>query len=284
MLRRVVLVCVIAGSLCIGPVPAEGASGERPRVEIKHGSEAKQRGNRPTPVTIVETAEQKERAEQSERATAEHEAADLQAQRDAADGAQRAAASAERQEVPTFVLATIGTIVGAIALAFSIVTANRNDATTKAELRAYVMVHSTRVIQPKLKTDVMQFLFDVKNYGRTPAYKCAVRTAIATGPHPWPKAFPDLGKFEPSGDLGPDGSLSTTIFLKNSDQMSAATRDGIPKGTHAIYVFGEVQYRHAFLKDSEPPAHSRFVYCYRGPWEDNPTDLMEAYPDFFETT
>lgn len=246
MIRRLFLgfmgvVCAIAT-----PVQAEGPSCERPCVEIKDHAEAKQRSNRPAPVTIVETPEQKERAEQSERASAEHEAADLEAQRSAADGAQRAAAAAERQEIPTMVLATIGTIVAAIALAFSIRTANRNDRTTRLLEGALVDLATIRVDQVVVDGRVVAYraVGITRNTGRTRAkrFRSVMNFTAPTERLPDDFDYADQIDVPPPTSLGPNmqSTVPVIISLRAMEEIQAERRFGYIYGwADYVDIFGE---------------------------------------------
>lgn len=252
MLRT--LTMVIAMALCAGSAAAkcEWAPSERPGIEKHQSAEAKPRQQRarrtPTPVTIVETPEQAAHAQEREANADEHEAADLQAQRDAANGAQRAAATAERQEIPTFVLAIIGTVVAVIALAFSVRTSNRNDKTTRAQLRAYVSV-KVAGIHPVMNEQgsaiASDFVVTWVNAGATPTRRsrqainlCIAGVSQTNGPEA--EGFPDNTESKASTFmLGPGQTIDMRTSLTDVLPLIAS-------GTHKAWVWSWVEYLDVF--------------------------------------
>ena len=129
------------------------------------------------PVVIVETPEQAAGASERERKSDEHEAADLQAQRDAAAGAQRAAATAERQEYPTLILASAGAFIAAAAFVYTILSNQRANKTAQDQVRAYISVSAVTMTERPSATPNLFVHCD--NTGQTPATFVAVAAKVA---------------------------------------------------------------------------------------------------------
>jgi hypothetical protein len=66
------------------------------------------------------------------------------------------------------------------------------------QLRAYVgVVHPNGpLIDHATPPGIPLVVFDIKNFGQTPAYKMTYRSAIAVGPYPFPDHFGSEGKDE----------------------------------------------------------------------------------------
>ncbi|MBL8564975.1 MAG: hypothetical protein JNM89_04595 [Hyphomicrobiaceae bacterium] len=103
------------------PAPAEERQNERQTYDTKRYTESA-----PLPVRVIEGNEDAERTKRREQKSDEHEAADLQAQRDAARAAERAAKAGEGQEIAswwTVWIAAIGTVIalfGTLAIIYSL--------------------------------------------------------------------------------------------------------------------------------------------------------------------
>lgn len=126
--------------------------------------------------------------------------------------------------------------------------------TSRAQLRAYVMHHTTTLVDGskfKKKTFVNRdgqpgVIVAVKNLGQTPSYFtrhwCAIEVAPIADEQKMigPTDLSDLD----CAALGPGGEMTANRWLNRS--ITKEEHDGIKKGTHAIFVFGRVTYRDAF--------------------------------------
>lgn len=132
-------------------------------------------------VVIEETDEAAAHVEEREKQADQHDASDLSAQWAAASAAQLAATTADRQVVPTTILAVASTIIAAIAVIVSWQSLRISDQTARTQVRAYPAFLPERV---DLTTDGSPIFEDkigvivtgkVKNSGQTPARRVAMR-------------------------------------------------------------------------------------------------------------
>lgn len=123
------------------------------------------------PVIIVENPEQAAHAQERERYSDEHEAADLDAQVRSANAAERSAATAERQEIPAWMqiwLAIASTVIAVIALAFSIISSVRSERLGQAQVRAYLSIENV-LLRRSEGVRQLSVGFTVRNSGQSPA-------------------------------------------------------------------------------------------------------------------
>lgn len=245
---------------------AKGVAKESPAVEKEQAKPADRgvpdAGSHGLPVTIVETPEQAANAAKREKQSDEHEAADLDAQRRAADAAERSAATAERQEIPAWTqiwLAIAGTIIAILAFFVSAWTSIQGLITTRAQLRAYVFVNDAFIKNLDGPGPAIVHVY-LKNYGQTPAFDVTVAGAVklATFPSAEFSRNPNGDQrvltttIPPNGDMAHGVDLPTTI----TPEIKAA----LIAGQLAIYAFGDISYLDAFKRRHR----SSFRYMFGG--------------------
>ncbi|MER9604300.1 hypothetical protein [Mesorhizobium sp. M0243] len=195
---------------------AQGVAGESPSVgkpqPAATDDSAANGKNQGFPVTIVESPEQATHSEDREKDSASHEAADLEAQRRAADAAERSAATAERQEIPAWTqiwLAIVGTVIAIVALFIGTWNSIVGIRTTRAQLRAYLSVFNfDSVVTDKPEPDIrVQVTF--KNAGQTPAQNVRVNMEWELAPPPFQeeKHFAAIVTVDGRGSVGPGMSF-----------------------------------------------------------------------------
>ena len=204
------------------------------------------------PVVILETPAQASSAKEREQSQDRYHSADLKAQQDAADGAQRAAATAERQEVPAWMqiwLASVGTVVAAIALIFSIISERRNRKATQEQLRAYVLLETFKLSVKTWHQDIntpfmiLEPHIVLKNFGQSLASDLTIsmRFAIWDMPHIGAD-FPPLDPIEARNSrslLGPGAvaNLSTAAISLTIPEFEL-----LLGGMKKAYVWGVADY------------------------------------------
>ena len=127
------------------------------------------------PVRVIENAPEVEHAKERERILDQHDADDLEAQRDAADASQRSAAATEWQLFPAWaqlILAIFGTggLIYSLHLTRAALKSSRS--TAESELRAYLDVQPSFMFSFDATTRPGG-RYEAKNVGATPAYGCA---------------------------------------------------------------------------------------------------------------
>jgi hypothetical protein len=223
--------------------------GNSPSVEenqpAKTGDGVKSSDPTPFPVVIVESPEQADHASKRESNSDDHETADLQAQRDAADGAQRAAASAERQEIPAWVqilLAVLGTIIATVAVVSSITTALRQDNTARKQLRAYLTVENISA-----EPDAENFPIGkvtLKNTGQTPAKKVRFKLGFPNnGAEPHELLMIENTMTASVRDVGSGGEY---VISQRWNTFHGPYRDSILSGEQTGWLHGVVEYRDVY--------------------------------------
>lgn len=190
------------------------------------------------PVKIIENPDQANHAAEREIKSDEHEASDLKAQQKAADAAERAAASSERQEDIAWwqmwlsvagVVALVITIVfsmkstnAAVKAADAALAANQIAAhTSQTQLRAwigFVNLQIDRIAKPGA-IEGFQFAFNWKNIGNTPANNSVALSGLANGAV-FKNGEPDFASVEnqgtaiaPSTDFSSGPIISVQMIL-----------------------------------------------------------------------
>jgi hypothetical protein len=123
--------------------------------------------------------------------------------------------------------------------------ARQQNRTTRAQLRAYVMVEAAEIGGIKAGC-VVTAAVSVKNFGQTPAYKFHMTLGMGTAP-----TFPELGprSESPHGTLGvlaPGGQFQSRA--QSPAALSVGLYDSLVKGDQSLFVYGEINYDDAFGK------------------------------------
>lgn len=128
------------------------------------------------PVRIIEDPNEAERARDREQRAENHEADDLEAQREAARAATRSADAAEDQIWPTKAqvgLATVGTFLLFVSLGLTWAALTVTRQTAKRQLRAYVGISKGQVGLVAADNPITGIIM-CANAGQTPAHECRV--------------------------------------------------------------------------------------------------------------
>lgn len=139
-------------------------------------------------------------------------------------------------------------LVGATQIYWVRKTVRSMEDTAVRQLRAYVSLGATGKITNDFNPELPAFQIRIRNTGQTPAYN--VKSWRGIGIHELPLV----------NDLNPiaGGAMDTDVVLgAGGDHMLPIRRErsftpeelkGVEAGTHAIYVFGKVEYLDAFNK------------------------------------
>ncbi|HEX9597687.1 MAG TPA: hypothetical protein VF982_12465, partial [Anaerolineales bacterium] len=152
--------------------------------------------------------------------------------------------------VPAWVqlgMAGTGTLIAFIAVALSIFTALSSNKTTRAQLRAYVMLDGA-VSGDFDDHGGFTVAIPTKNFGATPAHDLTQWQDIALREYPLtsPLIPPDVSGHPNLAVLPPGGiSLLLPIFKRGLEEWE---KTAIKRCQLAIYVFGETRYVDAFGK------------------------------------
>lgn len=175
-MRFVIVALVMVLATNVGAQEAGGVAGESPTVSKEQPGNTENPARQPkrfsVPVTIIETPEQASESARREQKTDAHEAADLDAQVRAANATERAAATAERQEIPAWAQIIIGgmsTFIALVALGVSLLTAIWAIRTTRAQTRAYVHAETAELTWGNNRAVRPMVTMTVQNTGQTPA-------------------------------------------------------------------------------------------------------------------
>ncbi|MFN0192651.1 MAG: DUF6471 domain-containing protein [Aestuariivirga sp.] len=175
---------LIVGSALAQAPSGQGVTGETPALEKQVPENAKpevtQVDNFSIPVRIIEKPEDAERAKEREAKSDQHEADDLEAQRKAADAADRSAEVAEWQKIPTLVQMAFA-LFGTLGLIISLLINSKATRATVEMLRtkrAWILyddigvTHTTNVTFAGVMYP-LGYLINVKlrNFGESPAMR-----------------------------------------------------------------------------------------------------------------
>lgn len=119
--------------------------------------------------------------------------------------------------------------------------------TDRRQLRAYVSLERTGPIPNSINPGLPAFQIKIKNSGRTPAY--SVKSWSGIGIHELPlieKLRPMPSVAETDVVLGAEGE--SVLPIRRQRPFRPEDMATVKAGTHAIYVFGKVEYRDAFEK------------------------------------
>ena len=147
--------------------------------------------------------------------------------------------------------------------------------TSRKDLRARVFVLSAQRIGP---ANPVAFSAEVtiKNFGKIPAYRCTcfIEMIQATNPAPT-EPFPNPRRTgqEPRMVLPPGGEIKVALFL-HAGTFQHNQHNLVMAGSHAVYIYGEIQYRDGFKHDrvskfvmrccGSDYSSGRFSFCERG--------------------
>ncbi len=116
--------------------------------------------------------------------------------------------------------------------------------TAERQLRAYVFVSDTNYDSTGVTfPNVVAYMPTMKNSGQTPAYDVVFRTQIAFCPKD------KLPPLEPLGDNVSYAPLAPGAVLKSPQppmQIDLGRLALIQAGTHAVYLYGRIEYRDIF--------------------------------------
>ena len=126
--------------------------------------------------------------------------------------------------------------------------------TSRAQLRAYVVVSSAGIVSADDDKETAPVaVVTIKNSGQTPAHDVVNVSGIAIDPFPPPPTlsltitdhdFAAVGRSRET--LGPDNTSVSRVSAGR--QLMDEEKKGIIEGAHAIYVYGEVRYKDVFGK------------------------------------
>lgn len=310
--RSRLFVCAVGLGVFSGPGLAQSPDCQgtscKPPTETGDSSNQKDRGANPKdrfvlPVQIIQSPDDAQSSAESEHKTEEHETADLEAQRKAADAAAASAEIAEWQKIPTIAqiilagLAAFGLFVSlyytrqsiALSRAATEAAVAGNTATIKAidqeqnnaqrQMRAYVTYSGFRFEKSVTSAMGYQMKFSFKNAGSTPAYNVLVKLGSGNMSK-WPPygsaPMPELDDFKDDspGYLGPGESAEsegTYISLQDIVRADAARE--------ATTLAADVRYTDAF------GIKRKYLICvgifFRGSefelmkWPENPSGFLE---------
>jgi hypothetical protein len=134
------------------------------------------------------------------------------------------------------------------------------EKTAERQLRAYVMIKTVRL--EGLKDDgCPRAIVTIKNSGNTPAKNVTHWAQMGFSTFPEMTLFPvrDSSRIMPPGAVAPGGKIIMSTGIDKP--LNAPAINAIEKGTHAIYVVGEIRYEDAFGQTRETDFH---LFCTRG--------------------
>ncbi|HVI28877.1 hypothetical protein [Hansschlegelia sp.] len=220
----------------------------------KSAAEAKK--NFSLPVIIMETADQQRSAREREQKTDKHDEANLQAQRQAAQAADRSADVAEWMKTPTWaqiILASLGTISVLVALYFAYQANRIAETTGKRQLRAYLTVDVKKALILNPEREVMRVQIRIENNGQTPAMYIRSGTLLTIKPH-----HPPIGTLSVAEDresasaTGSSSILGSGKRLIVNKEFPCLTKNDcleLQRSNERLYIIGIVRYRDIFQED-----------------------------------
>jgi hypothetical protein len=162
-------------------------------------------------------------------------------------------------------------VVAALTLFLAIFTGllvwvgNKQEKTTRRQMRAFVYVHGMSIYNvahplnplPAYKPTGAEIMsptegplvsLNIRNSGSTPAFRVIHWGQIHLGEFPLKSGLPEIRKSEkaPHSAIPPDGQ--NTKMVKIQRPLTAEEIAGLRNGTVAIWVYGEISYRDAFRR------------------------------------
>lgn len=236
-------------------------SSQEKQTETQKGNSYDDGGGFSIPVRVIEDPVDAQHARDREASSDKHEADDLEAQRKAADAAERGATASERQIIPTYLQLLIA-FVGTTALLYTLILnrqANRNtiravklaedankitEDTSRKQLRAYIGLASGGITLDLSKNRGLAIVV-MQNYGQTPAHEMLQWLSIEildvdeVFQEP---AKPAPGVFISKSMISPGQNAQVTFGRHFRDGELQAIRDG----QKAFFIRGWIEYIDVF--------------------------------------
>jgi hypothetical protein len=128
-------------------------------------------------------------------------------------------------------------------------------ATSRAQLRAYVLVSRSVVTNVADGTGIPEAQVTIKNFGQTPAYNVINVGGFAIDRYPPPRTL-DLiisdGEFASparSREVLAPGDSSVSVVSAPRPPLTAPEKASLANGTGIVYVYGEIRYKDAFGRE-----------------------------------
>jgi hypothetical protein len=170
----------------------------------------------------------------------------------------------------------VATVLLAIITGWLVSVARDQSNTTRAQLRAYVMVETAITLDfgPRPRANVV-----FKNSGKTPAHDLTIWTSVEVAADPLDEkpAAPD-GRADDRGPLAPETVVST--LDSPSRVIMAEEIAGVQAGKAGFYVFGQAQYNDVFGINHT----TDFCFIYGGRGGCHPDGAMAQYKDWNKAT
>jgi hypothetical protein len=238
------------------------------------------------PVRILENPDGAKHTLERETKSDQHDVDDLDAQRKAADAAERSAAATEWQKIPTLVqisIAVLGTIglIGSLVLnsratnaaiaanAYTLKAIEQEQMNTRIQLRPYVYVSDAAIYWAE---DYAAIIVEInfKNFGQTPAKKMSVWVDFAVGHIVEDKM--DFGRrndhvFSNVDDIAPTHLRN---YISPNQEIGQDDRVKVSDSNLAVYVWGTVTYYDAY--------GSSYALEFRRVSRSLPRDVIKAKP------
>jgi hypothetical protein len=119
---------------------------------------------------------------------------------------------------------------------------------SERQLRAYVMVDSVHLLNLAIGGHP-EAVITIKNSGQTPATNLTHWAAMGFSTFPLTGPLPRRDRMLPPRPLAPDATFIVNTGINQA--LNVATIVGIQRGSHALYVIGEIRYTDAFGKSRE---------------------------------
>jgi hypothetical protein len=149
------------------------------------------------------------------------------------------------------------------------------EETAQRQLRAYVFVSGARIVHGITDNNILEVYVEIKNSGQTPAYKMMAVNGLHFDTYPPPQPLtltvPDqnYSSLRTRMDLGPGDKTFTD--MRAGRLLTPVEKDSLIAGTRAVWVYGEIRYRDAFLQEAmdEISTHNWWPL-----WRERATDCM----------
>jgi hypothetical protein len=195
----------------------------------------------------------------------------------AADAEQAQMAIVEFLEAYNGAITGIATVFLAIITVGLVIVAKDQSKTTRAQLRAYVMVETAITLgfvgpQPKAQVTL-------KNFGQTPAHDLTIWTSVEVAADPLhEKPAAPAGRADTRGPLAPGSTVQT--LDSPSRIITAQEIADVQNGRAGFYVFGRARYYDVFGRSHI----TDFCSIYGGRDGCHPAGLMAQYKDWNKAT
>jgi hypothetical protein len=253
LVSRIVASALVLGLMfCMASAQSpgrEGVSGEGPSIEEPAPTNAGASNPAPTdnaiPVRLIQSPVDTQHAQEREAKSDKHEADDLEAQRKAADAAERSAAATEWQIIPTWMQAGIAAI-GTFLLLYTLWLTRKSllvaRDSSKHQLRAYVVIKDAILLRagstPRVEVTIM-------NVGETPAFIIAASADFFLSEYPISNTVPKVHAVaEAKMIIGRGLCLSKEFELPAA--MSKLEMVALKTKSHALLLNGKIIYTDVF--------------------------------------